>query len=533
MRKQLSKKKLQLLSLGASLIIGSGITYGEEKTISEGDGFTAEGPVTINVTGLPEKPWAATEIYNEYKDNQSITINLQDASHNMSTTITGRNILQLALQDLNPKQTYQHDFVILAPVQLIIFNSLGTITNTGGNVIKEININKFGETTISNMGQIDSINGYPAKHILNFGIINGIGGTEELTNYEQGIIRTHEFMSDAVTTSLTNYGEIEISMPGLRVGEQTGSVVTNYGKINSINGGPLIVDDWGGSTIVNYGTITSVGESIYRFIPGTILIDVADSAENEIKNVGTIRGESVAITSISKEKVGQLRITNEGTIEGDIVTTGADDGARTERAEISLNNKVGGVWAAGMKGWDLHGEKILYNKFKNVTNQGLIKTLNDSRPGRSTITAASFMNDGKIDVTAGGLTIIGDYTAGANSSLVTAAALMGDETELPTLVINGSVSGETTKVDVVNLGGTGAATVDGILVVRADTVDGDGFSKGERIVAGAYDYDLVKVQGDGYTEWRLTSELTPEPPGPTPPVPPGPTPPVPPGPTPP
>lgn len=53
---------------------------------------------------------------------------------------------------------------------------------------------------------------------------------------------------------------------------------------------------------------------------------------------------------------------------------------------------------------------------------------------------------------------------------------------------------------------------------------GGGFSKEGRIVAGAYDYDLVRVESGDHTEWRLTSSLTPEPPGPVPPVPPGPEP---------
>ncbi|EBH8951788.1 autotransporter outer membrane beta-barrel domain-containing protein, partial [Salmonella enterica subsp. diarizonae serovar 48:i:z] len=533
MRKKLSKKKLRLMTLGGTILIGSNTSYCMETTISEGDTYTITAPVTINVTSGKGPIWFDTNIRNEYEGGVPITINLQNADHGMTTAVMGRDMDTLIFKDESAEVKYKHILKIISEVGEVLFNAHGTINNAYGNVIGSITPGANSLTEIVNEGEIGVIHGYPVKGILNYGKINGIGRTENLANVNGGIIRTDERGLDEVTKNLTNNGEIEIREEGLKIGGQTGSVLTNYGKIYSITGGPLIADDDGGSAIVNYGTITAVGENKHHFLPGTMLIDVADSAESELKNFGAISGEDIAIASTPRGKAGQLRITNEGTIEGDIVTTGADDGDTSRSTEISLNNNVGGVWAAGMKGWDLLGEKILYNKFKNVTNQGLIKTLNDSRPGRSTITAASFMNDGIIDVTAGGLTIIGDYTAGANSSLVTAAALMGDETELPTLVINGSVSGETTKVDVVNLGGTGAATVDGILVVRADTVDGEGFTKGERIVAGAYDYDLVKVQGDGYTEWRLTSELTPEPPGPTPPVPPGPTPPVPPGPTPP
>ncbi|EJX3083453.1 hypothetical protein OD099_005313, partial [Salmonella enterica] len=462
-------------------------------TINEGDSHATTMADDITVTGLTEKPWTNTEIKNHYRGDAPISINLEGASHDMSTTVTGEKIDHLILRDLDPKLTYEHNFLVLADVGSLFVESHGRVINTGGNGIRSITSLVDEGLTIENYGIIEEINGHKAARILNDGEINGIADTDELTNKEHGIIRTGEIESSTVTTRLTNYGTIEITEHGLTVGDENGSTLTNYGKINGVKGETLIADDKGGSSIVNYGTIAGDRGSEHGYFPGTILIGIHDTVENEIKNIGTIRGGTIAITGLPEGKDGQLRITNEGTIEGDIVTTVANDGGLTVGAEISLNNNVGGVWAAGMKGWHLNEEEFLYNKFKNVTNQGLIKTLNDSRPGRSTITAASFMNDGKIDVTAGGLTIIGDYTAGANSSLVTAAALMGDETELPTLVINGSVSGETTKVDVVNLGGTGAATVDGILVVRADTVDGEGFTKGERIVAGAYDYDLVKV----------------------------------------
>ncbi|MCO4161013.1 autotransporter outer membrane beta-barrel domain-containing protein [Citrobacter amalonaticus] len=112
------------------------------------------------------------------------------------------------------------------------------------------------------------------------------------------------------------------------------------------------------------------------------------------------------------------------------------------------------------------------------------------------------------------LTVIGNYI-GTNALLVLNTVLEGDGSLTDMLKVNGDTSGNT-KVGINNIGGVGELTVDGIKIVEvAGNSDGT-FTKSGRIVAGAYDYDVVKKASD----WYLTSELSPvDPPPPVDPEP--------------
>lgn len=115
------------------------------------------------------------------------------------------------------------------------------------------------------------------------------------------------------------------------------------------------------------------------------------------------------------------------------------------------------------------------------------------------------------------LTVVGNYI-GTNALLVLNTVLEGDSSLTDKLIVQGDTSGNT-KVGINNIGGVGELTVDGIKIVEvAGNSDGT-FTKSGRIVAGAYDYDVVKKASD----WYLTSELSPVDPPPVEPPPPPPT----------
>ena len=127
------------------------------------------------------------------------------------------------------------------------------------------------------------------------------------------------------------------------------------------------------------------------------------------------------------------------------------------------------------------------------------------------------------------------------------ATRLGDDSS-PTdaLAVGGNTSGVTT-VEIENVGGRGARTVEGIKIVDVAgasagqfQLDGDYVLDGQPVVvAGAFGYGLQKngisTPTDG--DWYLRSQLRIDPPAPPGPVPPDPTPPdptpVPPDPTPP
>ncbi|EJX3103054.1 autotransporter outer membrane beta-barrel domain-containing protein, partial [Salmonella enterica] len=370
--------------------------------------------------------------------------------------------------------------------------------------VGEVYGDKNKKIQLKNDGEIGVIK--DVEYVINNGVIRDFRGSDELINTKNGIVMLGG--PSQYTKKLQNYGTIVTNDTGVYLVGSTDAY--NSGRIQGGKSPGLTMGTNGGK-IVNDGEITN-DYSEDDVTPAITLINRSELLV--ITNNGTIKGSASAIGYAMTDN---STIINNGIIDGDITRlvfpVGDPEGLNSD---ITLINNAGGVWTGGFKDSTL-GQFNFVNEVQTIENHGTIKPKKDNRTGIPTIRSREIINDGTIDLLDDSLTIIGNYTGRPGAQLVTAGKLGGDETPVNSLRITGTVSGDATQVYVNNLGGTGAATVDGILVVRADTVDGEGFSKGERIVAGAYDYDLVKVRGDGYTEWRLTSELTPEPPGPTPP----------------
>lgn len=101
------------------------------------------------------------------------------------------------------------------------------------------------------------------------------------------------------------------------------------------------------------------------------------------------------------------------------------------------------------------------------------------------------------------LTINEDYT-GNGGKLVFNTVLSDDTSETDRLIVEGNTSGRT-AVDVNNIGGAGAQTVEGIEIVSVGGNSEGTFEKASRIVAGGYDYNVVQKGKN----WFLTSLAEP------------------------
>lgn len=404
-----------------------------------------------------------------------------------------------------------------------------TIDNSyiAGLFLEETNTVTIGPT--SKIGSINSINGVQPSIFINYGVVEGSGKVDLLYNYgiatlngDGNLIENHAGgdlhikagkMGEIKIDVLKNAGQIhvdETTLLGINSLYNDGTIESD--GINTVGAGL-------GATHINNGTILNTNTSEQSGGSAITMLVTEDEQPTRILNLGNIIADSIAISYVT-ELGGKnpLLVYNGGVIQGGIYKTKSD-----HDVDIMVTNGKYGHWSS-MFGEIITGQKTLISRYAEINNLGTITNLKrpDGLPGE--IETGTFKNGGTIDIQQGPLVIVGNYKAGTGARLFTGGALGGDETQLPTLTIHGTVSGETTHVLVDNIGGTGAATTDGILVVRADTVDGEGFTKEGRIVAGAYDYDIVRVESGDHTEWRLTSALTPVPPGPVPPVPPGPEP---------
>lgn len=144
----------------------------------------------------------------------------------------------------------------------------------------------------------------------------------------------------------------------------------------------------------------------------------------------------------------------------------------------------------------------------NMTNSSTLTDL--------TLNSGAVVNFGHVDGEPWQtLTINEDFT-GNGGKLVFNTVLNDDASETNKLTVLGNTMGNA-FVAVNNIGGTGAQTVEGIEIIEvAGNSDGT-FEKASRIVAGAYDYNVVQKGNN----WYLTSFI-PAPPDPVDPVIPGP-----------
>jgi len=103
--------------------------------------------------------------------------------------------------------------------------------------------------------------------------------------------------------------------------------------------------------------------------------------------------------------------------------------------------------------------------------------------------------------------VSGDYL-GDGGRIIFTSRLGGDDSPTDRLRVDGNTSGET-RVKVINAGGHGAQTVEGLELISVGGASDGQFTREGRIVASLWDYDLVKKGKN----WYLTSiEPQPEPP---------------------
>ncbi|EGU4334694.1 autotransporter outer membrane beta-barrel domain-containing protein [Salmonella enterica] len=422
-----------------------------------------------------------------------------------------------------------------ATAEEVLLDNGSLIVGTNAYVDKIENTSSSGYSRITNNGDIEEIDttgtdGYSevinnvtgrikshinATTITNAGTMlgqgsEGIKGTTIL-NRGTGLITGRQLTGSYIT----NYGTIVTGNPsteaGINLSEnkelQTGRL-ENYGEM--LLGGSaagIIVDNlYGDVSIVNYGKITSFGGL------GTIGAAKGEGGTLTIENNGEINAKAGGYAYLSMDDGSAVKIVNNGYIHGDVVKGESEH--EHEGGYIEVVNSETGVWESTFT------DSLVATRdgqLKNVDNRGILRTLTAWGGEASTLKSAVTENNGTIDISRNRLVIDGDYIGGENARLETSARLGGDDTVVPTLTITGTASGKTTKVKVNNLGGEGGTTVEGITVVAAKSTTGEGFTKDGRIVAGTYDYDLVRYETPEMTEWRLISTAVPGPtPGPTP-----------------
>lgn len=344
------------------------------------------------------------------------------------------------------------------------------------------------------------------SNVINNGLIQG--GSSAGGNGAQGVALGGSATGD--TSSLTNNGIIR-GGNGLNGGRGVqmrthSGILTNNGTIEGGSNANAITVQGLNGKIVNNGTIRAGAGMADAIVmdPGAASLDlelhagsviqgnvVSSAALTDILRLGGAADGTFDLSSIGATAQYRNFDTFEKTGSSKWTLSGTDTSATNWTiydGTLAVNGTVGGtvdVQAAG--------------RLQGIGQVGTTTSAGTIAPGNSI----------------GTLTIAGNYT-GNGSTLEIETVLGGDTSPSDRLVVTGNTSG-TTNVKVINLGGSGAQTVEGIKIVDVGGISAGNFSllgdyvfQGDQaVIGGAYAYRLyqngIATPADG--DWYLRSTL--------------------------
>lgn len=310
------------------------------------------------------------------------------------------------------------------------------------------------------------------------------GGDGVLNITNGGIVTSFRLLSGV----LGGHGEINVSGQNSSLSTnsltlaQSGSAimtVSDGGEINTTSEF-LIADQQGSNGVLNIGNNSAPGyvnSRVIKFGNGAGMINFSHTSD-DYKFLSQITGDgTVNIWSGSTTLQGGNDYTGNTNLHGGYLRAGSDNAFS---AGSDFNIGKDGVL-------DLNGYAQTVG---TVYHDGTIY-MNE---------AASYAGTT--------LTVDGDYH-GQGGTLVFNSQLAGDASITDSMHITGDTDGSS-YVTVNNLGGQGAQTVEGIEIIRVDGNSDGQFVQRGRIVAGAYDYNLVQGgNGGNSNNWYLTSSTEP------------------------
>lgn len=284
----------------------------------------------------------------------------------------------------------------------------------------------------------------------------------------------------------------------------SGSDVNNQGNIYGTS-----ILNLTGSTIKNSGTFDLAGDinldnSTVNNDGDFLLSDATvNMTDTRMENAGALTLSNVVITGGAVENTGT--ITLNGTNKASMDVTNSAEMLISENSSIDIQNSEFINEESGRvsfyNGSDITGD---------ITNRGRIQLVSQNDdPVHSTLNG-DIANYGLLSLASSErsvgntLTINGNYTGYSGSQIMMNSVLNDDSSTTDKLHIAGNAAGES-AVYINNIGGHGAQTIEGLNVITVDGISDAQFTQGGRIVAGAYDYSLVKAANNS-GNWYLTSK---------------------------
>ncbi|WP_457492321.1 autotransporter family protein [Tardiphaga sp. P5_C7] len=345
--------------------------------------------------------------------------------------------------------------------------------------------------------------------------LRGGAGTVQ-ANFDTGILRANAanatFINGFSGTKLNLlFGGLTIDTNGFAVGTDATSAFTGVGGLtvtgsnvfslltNSTYSGQTWIQVGSGLALSGAGAIANSSKIV---ADGTFNVSGIATAGTSIQSLAgsgavALGTKNLTITNANDLFSGVISGTGGLTLSGGKQTLSGVDtytgGTTVSGGTLALNGSVCGAMTV-LAGGTLQGTGTVCD----TSNAGIVA------PGNSI----------------GTLTVAGNYT-GNGGTLQIESVLGGDASPTDRLVVTGNTAGST-NVRVINLGGGGAQTVEGIKIVDVGGASNGAFSllgdyviQGQQaVVGGAYAYTLqkngVSTPTDG--DWYLRSSLINPPP---------------------
>ncbi|WP_183052352.1 autotransporter outer membrane beta-barrel domain-containing protein [Salmonella enterica] len=301
------------------------------------------------------------------------------------------------------------------------------------------------------------------------------GGIQAITNED----------SDNHAKIFLDNSEVLAKTVGVQATGKNSAVILNSSRVTATDGAALQASD-GGKISVTDGFLSgskgieTISSGIIEFKGTTKILSESGTALKSSGSGSNISGSGQAFITgnIVAENEGKVNLNlNQGSVlDGSIITAGE------AQTDIILSDKS--LWVSAGS--------------SDVTSLEL---------DNSTLMISGTNRD---HVAGSKVTISGNYK-GNNGLIVFNSVLGGDDSTTDKLVVEGDSSGST-LVSINNLGGRGAETETGIELIQVNGLSEGIFEKKGRIVAGAYEYEIVRGEGNNYSNWYLSNrQSNPEP----------------------
>ncbi len=433
----------------------------------------------------------------------------------------------------------------------------GTIKNVNGNaMVIDISSQSSTMMTLENKGAItstgtaiDVLNGDNVT-IINTGTISGSDYAISFENDSDNALILKEgsvLQGDVITTgsanstiTLNDSGNEDSNFTGANTGEGFTSL-TMDGSDWTLTGDIDLTGD-GDSLIVKTGKLTLGGEVKNT---GASLIDAdatlqigtgsGDNAalQGNVTNNGTLifdqaadytfAGDISGTGNLVKENASTLTLSGNNIYSGDTTL----NGGTTLLAENGTIGPNGGTGNININDGATFASAGTVNSNVVIAAGGVLASWNAVSGNENATTPASgntitgdVTNQGTLqiagdDSVGNAFTIDGNYTGDTGSLIVMNTEAGADDSPTDHLAITGNSAGSS-SLEVTNIGGQGAQTINGIELISVGGASDASFTLDKPVVAGMWEYDLYQ-HDDG--NWYLESKAsdTPEPtPDPTP-----------------